>query len=65
MASLVKVITSDIKSNTQKQLFINIVKHAFSSLLSKEEFKQDKNTEVSDIVKLKKFRKELVVFVHN
>ena len=49
MASLVKVITSDIKSNTQKQLFINIVKHAFSSLLSKEEFKQDKNTEVSDI----------------
>jgi hypothetical protein len=65
MASQVKYVTSDITSGKQKNLLTNIVKHAFSNVINMDDFKNklaDKRAslQISDIVKMKSFKKELL-----
>lgn len=65
MESQVKYVTSDITSGKQKNLLTNIVKHAFSNVINMDDFKNklaDKraNVQISDIVKMKSFKKELL-----
>jgi hypothetical protein len=56
MASKVKVSTSDIKSLKAKTLLINVVKHAFSTMINQKEyadFINDPKNEMSELMKNK------------
>lgn len=68
MASQVKVQTSDIKSQSLKTLLTNLVKHAFSTLINDVQYRpllEEQNKELSEIMKLSKFKKDLVWFLTN
>lgn len=72
MASQIKVIQTDITKKALRALLTQIVKHAFSALITdeKKEFKgllndKQKHLEYTDILKMKSFREELVAFTYN
>ena len=68
MASFIKIVGSDIKSQQLKTLLNNIVRFAFQNMINLPDYKdkvQDKTFEMAELIKISKFKKEFVFQLYN